>query len=251
MLYKSILFCTLAVGLTIDCVLRTTRSNFNFGALLMYCITAFCWIYGIFNKQIDAFCAYGFGRIIKILFFIGLAFLSFMLVFLVFGGIVDGASGKEKSVIVLGAGLRGETVSGVLRRRLDAAVEYYNTNNNIFIVVAGGQGPDEAIPEAHAMKKYLMDKNVPEEKIIVEDKSTSTEENFLFAKELLIEHGVSPNETMAFSTNNFHCYRSKKYAEMAGFTDVNTISASTGFESLMPCYLREVFAVMYLWVFKY
>ena len=95
------------------------------------------------------------------------------------------ATGKEKAVVVLGAGLRGEQVSGLLARRLDAALDYYRENPDVLLVVSGGQGPDEVIPEAEAMARYLAARGVPQENIIKEDKSESTEQNFEFSRVLL------------------------------------------------------------------
>lgn len=87
-------------------------------------------------------------------------------------------------MIVLGAGLRGERVTDLLARRLDAAYDYHLENPNAVIVVTGGQGPGEDIPEARAMKAYLVEKGVPEKQILEEASSTSTEENFCFAREI-------------------------------------------------------------------
>ena len=165
-------------------------------------------------------------------------------------GYSDTATKQEKAVIVLGAGLRGERVTDLLARRLDAAYDYHLENPNAVIVVTGGQGPGEDIPEARAMKAYLVEKGVPEKQILEEASSTSTEENFCFAREILEQHGLSQDEPVAYVTNAFHCYRAAKYAAAAGFTNVNAIPASIGFSSVFPCYMREVMAVLYYWVFR-
>ena len=247
---KIVLLWILSIFFLGDSVLRAFRSNFNLGAGMMYAITACLWAYTLFHKRIDAFCASGLGFVLKIIFWCGCAFMLGMMLFIGINGYSDKATGEEKSVIVLGAGLRGTRVSGILARRLNVAYDYYLENPDITIVVTGGQGPQEEIPEAHAMQAYLVAKGVPEQQIIIEDKSTSTEENFAFAKVLLEQHGISPDQSMAFATNNFHCYRSAKYAQAAGFTDVNALPATIGPESVLPSYLREVLAVLYYWVFK-
>lgn len=246
---KTIIFCLLAALFSIDSILRAFNSNFNFGTLLMYLITVSLWIYGIFNKQIDRFCTTGIGFALKIFFLCGCGFLCFMILFIFVASLSNQAKNDEKSIIVLGAGLRGETVSGVLRRRLDAAYEHHIKNPNAIIVVTGGQGPGESIPEAVAMKKYLINKGVPADLIIEESESTSTEENLIYAKKLLTANGISPAEPTAVVTNTFHSYRANKYAVKSGFTDARSISSTTGWASVVPCYLREVFAVLYLWVF--
>lgn len=247
---RIIIVWVLAVVLLADIVARSFRSNFNFGLLLMYLLTAALWGYALFHRSIDAFCAEGIGRWLKILFFCGVGLFCLLLGFVAVSGYAGGATGAEKAVVVLGAGLRKDVPSDLLRRRLDAAYAYYQENPEVVIVVTGGQGNGETIPEGVAMGRYLAEKGVPQEQIIVEQKSTSTEENLLFAKELLEQRGIGADEPMAVVTNAFHCYRARCYARLVGFEQVNSIPASIGLNSVMPCYMREVFAVLYYWVFK-
>ncbi len=247
---KQIILLALTIIFSIDSILRFMRSSMNLGVFLMYVITVALWVYALFHRNIDAFLSHGIGYILKILFFIGVAFMLFMMLFLFISGHANKANGDEKAVIVLGAGLNGENVSGVLARRLDEAIKLHEKNNDIFIVVTGGQGPNEIIPEAHAMKNYLIANGVSEENIIVEDKSTSTEENFAFAKELLSAQGINSDEEIAFATNTFHCYRSALYARALGYSNISSLPSNTGFGVIMPSYMREVFAVLHYWVFK-
>ena len=158
----------------------------------MYCITAALWVYAVFHEKIDAFCAHGFGHICKVLFLAGsVLFIGCMLLVHVLGNTAT-ATGQEQTLIVLGAGLRGEHVTGLLARRLDAAYDYYQKNPDVLIVVSGGQGPGESIPEAVAMERYLVQRGIPDSQIWAETESTSTEENFLFSQKLLQEHGIGP-----------------------------------------------------------
>ena len=160
------------------------------------------------------------------------------------------AKGNEKALIVLGAAVHGDQVSGLLARRLDACFAYWQQNPDVTVVVSGGQGPGESIAEAVAMKQYLMAKGIPESSLLVEAESESTEENFAFSRRLLEKAGVSPSDPVAYVTNRFHCYRAGGYARLAGFTDVRAVPASIGLGSVLPCYMREVFAVLYFWVFR-
>ena len=68
---RIIIVWALAAVLLADSVLRSFRSNFNFGLLLMYLLTAALWAYAVFHRPIDAFCAEGVGRWLKMLFFCG------------------------------------------------------------------------------------------------------------------------------------------------------------------------------------
>lgn len=247
---KTIIVGLFALFFTADSILRTIRSNFNLGILLVYIITGMLWIYAFFNKQIDLFTKSGFGFIMKIVFFIGCGIAICTAIFLGIKGNINNTKNNEKAVIVLGAGLRGDKVYGVLERRLCVAIEYHKQNPNALIVVTGGRGPQESVAEAVAMKKYLIEHNIDESLIIEEDKSTSTQENFAFALKLLQPYGISGSDAVCYITNDFHVYRSGKYAELEGFTNAVGIGASTGATALLSCYLREICAVFYMWVFK-
>lgn len=247
---KFFILLLLAVLFLADSILRAVRSNFNLGALMMYSITVLLWVYVFFGRQIDAFCAHGVGRVLRILFFCGCGLLAALMGFVAVSGFSNRSANDEGAIVVLGAAVYGERVSGLLARRLDAAYASYQQNPDAWIVVTGGQGPGESIPESTAMKRYLVEKGVPAQRILEENKSTSTEENFRFTREILLAHGFSPDAPIAYATNAFHCYRAGKYASLAGFPQANAIPASIGFSSILPCYMREALAVLYYWVFR-
>ena len=119
-------------------------------------------------------------------------------------------------VIILGCGIRKDgTPSPLLRGRIDRALSFaekqkaLNGREPIF-VTSGGQGPDEPISESASMKRYLLEQGVPEERIIEEDRSTCTFENMKFSKEKIM--AVDPRGKVAFSTTNYHVFRSGLYA---------------------------------------
>lgn len=247
---KTTIIWLLAALLLGDSLWRAARSNFNLGVLMMYCITAAVWVYALFHRRIDAFCAAGVGRVLKYVFFAGCGVFACLMVLVGVLGSVHEADGRERAVIVLGAAVKGDRVSGLLARRLRAAADYYAENPEVLVVVSGGQGPGESVPEAQAMRDWLVAAGVPAGQILCEDKSGSTEENFAFSKELLARRGITGSDPIAYATNRFHCYRAGKYAQAAGFTQVRAIPASIGVSSILPCYMREVLAVCYYWVFK-
>lgn len=100
------------------------------------------------------------------------------------------------------------------------------------------------------MKKWLVANGVPPSVVIEEDKSTSTEENLRFALPLLRRAGVTEEEPVAVVTNAFHCYRAGRYAAGVGYTKARTVPASMSVISLLPSYLREVLALLYMWLFR-
>ncbi len=120
-------------------------------------------------------------------------------------------------VIIHGSGLLdGERVPKLLSDRLDKAIEVYLKDPTPpYLVPSGGQGPDETISEAEAMKRYLIGKGVPEDRIIKEDQSRTTRENVANSKRI-IEAREGRHYT-ALVTSNYHVYRALRYARDMGF----------------------------------
>lgn len=95
-------------------------------------------------------------------------------------------------IIVLGAGIMGKRVTPLLAARLDKGMALLKKNPNARLILSGGQGPGEEIAESEAMAGYVKEKGVDEEKILLERRSTSTEENLRFSRELMEEKAENP-----------------------------------------------------------
>ena len=124
---------------------------------------------------------------------------------------------KDKDfLIVLGCALKKDgTPTPLLKGRLDRAVDFYKeqkvrTGKELTFITSGGQGADEAVSESSAMKRYLMERGIPEYRIIEENQSTSTYENMLYSKDKIWE--IDPEGKVAFSTTNYHVFRSGLFA---------------------------------------
>ncbi|MGI6084440.1 MAG: YdcF family protein [Acetivibrionales bacterium] len=150
-------------------------------------------------------------------------------------------AGKVDTVIVLGCGIWPDgSPTLALKLRLEKAIEYYDENPHVNIIVSGGQGPNEPYPESQSMKEYLLSRGIPEGRIIEEDKSTSTRENFEFSRRLMnIQNDEI--EKIIFITNDFHVFRARILARRFGF-EAYAIAAPTPGVILLNSYLREFFA---------
>ncbi len=115
-------------------------------------------------------------------------------------------------IIILGCRLQPDgTPAPLLRGRIDRALDFAQkqkeiSGKDVIFVTSGGQGADEAVSESESMKRYLLEKGVPEEQIIKEDASTDTFENMKFSKEKILAR--DPGGKVAFSTTNYHVFRS-------------------------------------------
>ena len=126
------------------------------------------------------------------------------------------------AVIVLGAGVNGETPSMALQTRIDAAAAYLEQHPDVPVVLSGGQGSGEDITEAEAMRRALKAKGMPEDRLLLEESSTSTAENFAFSKVLLEDHDIDTDTAViAVVTNDFHIFRAKLIAQREGLTVID------------------------------
>ena len=69
------------------------------------------------------------------------------------------------AVIVLGAGVNGETPSLILRSRVNRAADYLRTHPETPAILSGGQGPGENISEAECMRRELVKRGIPESQL--------------------------------------------------------------------------------------
>jgi uncharacterized SAM-binding protein YcdF (DUF218 family) len=147
-------------------------------------------------------------------------------------------------VLVLGAGLHGETPSAALAARLETAADYLRRHPEVPVIVSGGQGPGESISEAEAMHRYLVRRGVETERIRREGASTSTEENIRFSAALLPAGPLR----VAVVSNEFHLYRARLLARRQGWIPV-AVSAPTPYLYLkIAGFIREYASLLWtLW----
>lgn len=148
-------------------------------------------------------------------------------------------------LIVLGCGIKGTKPTLTLSRRLDKAIEYLNANENTKVILSGGQGNGEIISEAQAMSRYMTEHGIPQQRIITEDKSESTEENFAYSKEI-IDEMYPEGASVCYVTTYFHVYRAGKVAKKCGI-DAQGFGAPGVWYITFNDYLRECVGItMYL-----
>ncbi len=96
---------------------------------------------------------------------------------------------EQLTVMVFGCYVRGEEPGRTLTTRLDAALSLLKRYPNADCIVSGGQGSNEAISEAEAMRRYLVSCGIAEERITLEDRSTNTSENLEYTFAILTGSG--------------------------------------------------------------
>lgn len=222
-------------------IVLTWLTNFNFGTAAMYGVgVLFLLLPLLYRKFRAAFYVVSVCLVLTVA----------CCVFLECYGKKDNVTKKEDAVIILGAALHGSEPSRALLGRLEAALKYLKENESCVVCVSGGKGYGEDISEAAAMKKWLVEKGVDERRIIIEDKSESTFENFSFSKEK-IKDMLGKNDFKAvFVTNDFHVFRAERLAELAGIEKAAHIHSNTDAIILPQCCIRECAAVLQLLILK-
>lgn len=128
--------------------------------------------------------------------------------------------GGVDHVVMLGSGLiSGDRVPPLLASRLRKGQQIYEGqlargSRPPVLLVSGGKGSDEKVAEARAMADWLIAEGVPAEHIVLEDRSTTTEENMRFSREIMEAH--DPAYRCVVVTNNFHAFRAAMLARKTG-----------------------------------
>lgn len=147
-------------------------------------------------------------------------------------------------LIVLGAQVKEEGPSSTLRLRLEKAAEYAAQNPETTLVLSGGMGHHEQVSEAEAMKQYLLDQGIPEERMLLEDRSTSTLENLVYSRYLLEAQPGQQPVRVGVLTSNFHLYRARMIARKHGLEDIYGIAAESDRMLFFHFCLRDALAIL-------
>jgi uncharacterized SAM-binding protein YcdF (DUF218 family) len=114
-----------------------------------------------------------------------------------------------------------------------------------YIIVTGGQGKNENMPEGNVMKNYLIENGIDKDKVLVENKSKNTYENFKYSKDIIDKKGF---EEIVVVSSRFHLLRasitSKKFNLKTSFS-----GSKIDYEDMWN-YLREIPAV-FKYIVKY
>ena len=162
----------------------------------------------------------------------------------VFGGMALSGFGQRGEdgldyIVVLGAQVREDGPSEVLRYRLDAAYDYLVENENTLCIVSGGKSASEPCAEAQVMAEYLEARGIDAHRIVQEGASTNTAENI----ENSMEYFDAGTDHIGIVTNDFHVFRGTGIARKKGVRNVCGIAAYSSPWYLPNNLLREAFSI--------
>jgi len=152
-------------------------------------------------------------------------------------------------LIVLGAAVHGDTPSLSLIHRMQGVLDYMEEYPECTAIVSGGQGKGENMTEAQCMFDWLTAHGIAPERIIMEDKATSTKENLEFSFEIIRSLGDEPEGKVAVLSSPYHLFRAKQMSRMLG-VEAAGVAGHWDYPVLTVNYfIREAFGVTHLWVF--
>ncbi|MBK0330577.1 YdcF family protein [Brachybacterium sp. MASK1Z-5] len=174
----------------------------------------------------------------------GYVLTSYLVYDVVYAWIASRTSARY--VMVHGSGLIRGSVPKLLANRVDAGIAHWRrvreTHPDALLVLSGGQGPDEPRSEASAMAEYAREQGVPQEAIVLEDRSRTTEENLRNTRGLVgtVLPADGPGLTV---TSSYHVLRTAALARRVGL-DAQVAPARTAGYFWPSAFLREVVALV-------
>lgn len=222
-------------------------SKIHLGTILPFFIGLGFIGYGLFADNLWQFAAQKpfLSESIKV--FFGLFWLWLISVFVFFGKISTITHQNQQTtpsvIIVLGSRANQGIPSLALKNRLNTAFTVYQNHPNAWILVTGGVDFGETISEAQAMANYLKTTyQIDGQKILLEDKSTSTQLNLENSLPILQTKQLNKQSPIIIVTSDFHAPRTRLIAQKQGFDNFMITSAPTPLQTRYHSWLREYFA---------
>ena len=137
-------------------------------------------------------------------------------------------------IVVLGSGIDGTKITPLLAARVDKGIQLLRKNPEAKLILSGGQGPGEEIPESEAMAAYALERGIEPERLVLERQSANTEENLGFSRALM-EPG---RPRVAVVTTAYHVFRALLLAKRMGLRCVG-FGAKTKWYFTLNAVIRE------------
>lgn len=226
-------------------VLALKGSSLNFGIVLPGIISALLF----FNNKIIITLKRILGnyyllsiKILKIFLCLSLCIFIILEMF-IYSAVNTNYNKNAKVAIILGAGVKKYEPSVILKSRINEGGRYLKLHKDVVVIASGGQGPGEYVSEAQTIKKYLINIGINQDRIFLEDKSTSTSENIKYSKQVLSKLKITNKKDVVIITNDFHMYRAKYIAKKLGLNPVG-YCVKTPFYLIANTHIREYAALL-------
>ncbi|MBQ6267539.1 MAG: YdcF family protein [Clostridia bacterium] len=156
-------------------------------------------------------------------------------------------------LLILGGDILGEdTPSPQLQARMERAAAYLKAHPQTVAVPCGGNfRPAQRVSEAEVIARYLIAQGIDPARLLPEDRSTTTYENFQYSLPLIRQHsGKEPSALrIGFLTSSYHMHRAACIAARRGLPRPLRVTAPTP-GAAWKRYVREYFVayeLLYHW----
>jgi len=138
------------------------------------------------------------------------------------------SDGNADAAVVLGAAVWSNSVSPVFRERINHAIELYRNGRVRKLVFTGGQGNSNEPTEAAAARSYAVANGIPLQDILVEQKSHTTYENIIYAKQVIDANNLNG---VLLVSDPMHMKRAMAMAEDVGLKAFPSPTQTTRYQS--------------------
>ena len=145
------------------------------------------------------------------------------------------------AAVVLGAAVWTSQVSPVFRERINHGIDLYQKRQVQKLIFTGGQGNPGEPTESSAARQFALLRGVPAADILIEEKSHTTYENILYAKQLADTHGI---KKVLIVSDPLHMKRAVAMASDMGLAAEPSPTPSTryqGFRSQLVLLAHETY----------
>lgn len=153
---------------------------------------------------------------------------------------------KSDVIIVLGTAVWDDEPSPVFRERILHGIHLYKKGYAPKIIFTGGKSEEDKYSESYTAQLFAEKRGVPKTDILIEEKSTITDENFLFAKEIMVENGF---KNALIVSDPMHMRRALIYAKdynIPAFSSPTPTTKYKSFQSKFEFLVRETtFYILY------
>ena len=237
----------LGTGFVADALMLFSKGLFNFGVVLPFVAGILMVIWAWRTQRWRAWLAQHprlkfWWQVSCGLFWVGLLSVALFFVWISRVPTLATDAPSPRAVLILGTGTPNCMASPALAARLDEGISMASKWPQALIVVSGGLDWRRDCTEGKVMGDYLRARGVRADRIIQEEKSTSTHENLVFSRFLIQQRGVTPMDAITIVTSDFHTQRTERIARRAGYQQVRLVGVPTPIYLRYNAWLREYFA---------
>jgi uncharacterized SAM-binding protein YcdF (DUF218 family) len=154
---------------------------------------------------------------------------------------------KIKAIMILGAGIPDCRISPTLSERLHLGLTWAQRLPDARVLVTGGVEWNGQCSEGQVMGDYLRAHGLAPQRILQEEHSTTTYENFSMSLPLLQANGIQASDTILIVSSDFHSVRSRHIASKLGYQAIAVSGALTPLYVRYNAWLREYFSFIKAW----